>query len=279
MKCRNCNYQLSETDKFCPECGAKVIHNRLTVKNLFAHFSEQFLNWDNKFLQTFIDLIRRPEVVIGLFIQGTRKRYVNVVSYLAIAITFAGFFTFVNQKFYPGTYAKIFEGFEQDEMQAEVMADFYTFIIEYQTFIFFLMVPLLALMSKLVFLRNKKYNYTEHLVINMYAYSEASLMITFLSFFLQLDDGLFATFSILFLPIQVLYFAYVLKRLFGLSFLQIVLKSLLFLLVLLAFYIISIVIVVVGLLVFTDFFQKAIEAERARQAVGYIISSARNWTS
>ena len=279
MNCKNCDHPLSETDNFCLSCGAKIIRNRLTTRNLFAHFSEQFLNYDNKFLQTFITLFRKPEAVIDSYINGTRKKYVNVISYFAIAITYAGFFTYLNQKFFPDTYAGIFSRMNQDEVQAQFSTDFMSVFIEYQTLIFFLLVPLLAFMTKIVFLRNKKFNYTEHLVIVFYSYSQMSFVVTTISLFAQFDEQVFFWNSMLAIPIQILYFAYVLKRLYGLNLLQIFLKTLLFLVILLFFYILFIILTLVYMLLFTDVFQQMMEAEKAKRATSYIISSAINWTS
>ncbi len=98
MDCKNCHTNLKDTDDFCNTCGAKVVRNRLTIRNLFAHFSEQFLNYDNKFLQTFIHLFTKPEAVIGCYINGTRKKYVNVISYFAIAITISGLQMYILNK-------------------------------------------------------------------------------------------------------------------------------------------------------------------------------------
>jgi hypothetical protein len=279
MNCKNCDHPLSDTDNFCLSCGAKVIRNRLTLRNLFADFSEQFLNYDNKFLQTFITLFKKPEDVIGSYISGTRKKYVNVVSYFAIAITYAGFFTYLNQKYFPQAYSEMFARMNQDPNQAEFSANFMQIFIEYQTLIFFILVPVLALMTRLVFLKNKKYNYTELFVINIYAYSQMSFVVTTLSLFAQFDSQIFYLNSLIALPLQILYFAFVLKRLFALSFQQILLKTLLFLVILIVFYIIFVVLTLIYMFAFTDFFEKIIEAEKAKQKVSYIISSAINWTS
>ena len=100
MKCKNCNTLLDEQSDYCNICGARAIRNRLTIKNLFEHFSEQFLNYDNKFLQTFITLFKRPESVIGGYIEGTRKRYVNVITYFSIAIMITGVEYFILNKFF-----------------------------------------------------------------------------------------------------------------------------------------------------------------------------------
>ena len=73
MNCKNCNTSLLNNQKFCLECGAKVIKNRLTLKNIFEDINDQFISIDNIFLKTFIHLFTKPELVINGFIGGTRK--------------------------------------------------------------------------------------------------------------------------------------------------------------------------------------------------------------
>ena len=184
MNCKNCNHPLSEADDYCSSCGAKVIRNRLTMRNLLAHFSEQFLSYDNKFLQTFKALFTKPEEVIACYIEGTRKKYVNVVSYFAIAVTLSGIFFFFVFKFFPEAMdtSQTFAVGEQTPETIEQSKKVNQTIFEYQSLIFFLFIPILAFMSRLVFLRNKKYNYTEHIVINLYAYAHLSIFITILYF-------------------------------------------------------------------------------------------------
>jgi len=145
MNCKNCNANLSEDNNYCNVCGAKTIRNRLTLKKLFADFSEQFLNYDNKFLKTFICLFTKPEDVIDRYINGTRRRYVNVISYFAIAITITGVEYFILNKFYSGFLdisnlsTKGLETFSNDIMK---------FVQEYQSFVLMLFVPVYAFMAK-----------------------------------------------------------------------------------------------------------------------------------
>jgi hypothetical protein len=277
--CKNCSSPLSESTRFCEQCGAKVIKNRLTLRHIFDDFSSQFLNWDNKLLQTFITMFAKPELVIDGYITGIRKRYMNVLGYFAIAITLTGFYTYINQKFFPDTFSKLFEEMSNDPNQIQISLDFYQTFVEYQSFIFFMMIPILAAMSRLVFLKNKKYNYSEHLVLNIYTYSQASIIITLIAFVVQFSEGAAYYFQILSLPIQILYFAYVLKRVYNLSFLQIILKTLLFIVILIPVYLIFVIAASIYMLFFTDIFQNMMEAEKAKRGVSYIISSARNWTS
>ena len=90
MNCKNCKTTLEESDDYCRNCGGKVIRNRLTIKSLFHHFSETYFNYDNKLLRTFLTLFSKPEEVIVGYINGTRKKYVDVIGYFALAITLSG---------------------------------------------------------------------------------------------------------------------------------------------------------------------------------------------
>ncbi|MDO6470350.1 DUF3667 domain-containing protein [Maribacter sp. 1_MG-2023] len=90
MECKNCHTNLRTDFSYCPDCGAKVIRNRLTVKNLWYDATERFFNIDNTFLITFKHLFTKPDEVIGGYINGVRKKYLNPTSYFTIAITLGG---------------------------------------------------------------------------------------------------------------------------------------------------------------------------------------------
>lgn len=278
MECKNCEKQLVESDNYCQACGAKVIRNRLTLKNLFAHFSEQFLNYDNKFLNTFKALSLRPEEVIGGYIDGTRKKYVNAVNYFTIAVTISSLFFFVFLKFFPDALNFTSDLYNMDEDQARIMAEYNRSIFESQSLLFFISIPVLAVVSRLVFLKNKKYNFSEHLVINLYTYSHVSLSITALYFITIWYQPLFGVVAIVAVPFQIVFFAYVLKRLYKLSMLQILLKTMLFFVLLIPL-IILLIIVSSIFMYFGGYFDKLLELEKAKRGLSYIASSAINWTS
>lgn len=229
MNCKNCEISITETDDFCKSCGAKVIRNRLTIRNLFEHFSEQFLDYDNKFLKTFIHLFTKPEVVIGGYIEGTRKKYVNAISYFAIAITFSGLQLFILNKFFPE--AMDYSSFDQkgaEEMNKQIM----NITQEYQTLIMMFYIPFYALMSKLVFFNHKQYNYTEHLVIFLYAQAQVSIFGFFFLFFLLAIKIPFIYASLIYTFFMFLYMTFVLKRMHNLDAFNTIIKTLLFALVL-----------------------------------------------
>lgn len=263
MNCKNCNNTLSKDVDFCASCGAKVIRNRLTIRNLFEHFSEQFLNYDNKFLKTFLHLFSKPEVVIGGYIDGTRKKYVNVISYFAIALTISGLQLFILNKFYPEVLdlSSIASNGTEEIQQKNL-----DIMMEYQSIVMMLYVPLYAIMSKLVFFNLKQFNYTEHLVIFMYILAQTSIVSIVIILISAVFGLTLGTVAFAFtLPFQILYSAYCLKRLFRLSLKGIILRTLLFLAILFLLMLLLVIAGVIIALVFKDseFIQSLIEAQKA----------------
>jgi hypothetical protein len=269
MNCKNCKTELTDTSYYCNSCGGKVIRNRLTFKNLFEHISETFFNYDNKLLRTFTSLFTKPEDVIGGYIDGVRKKYVNLISYYAIAITLSGFQIFILNKFFPE--AMDLSALAVDENAVALQKKNIAFIQEYQSIIMMFYVPIYALMSKLVFFNKKKFNYTEHLVIFMYILAQISIVSIFLTVFGAFIGVSLGEIAMIIFPMQVIYSAYCLKRLYKLSVEGIILRTLLFFGILLIIMIVLLVIVVVLAIVFKDseFMKALIEAqEAAKQAKG-----------
>lgn len=234
MGCQNCNNTLLERDNYCGACGGKVIRNRLTLKHLFADFSEQFFNYDNTFFKTFIALFKKPEDVIGGYIDGTRKKYLAVISYFAIALTLAGIQTFILNKFFPDS---MNVDFMSPQGMERIQQDNLSFSQEYQSLLLMLAVPLYALISKLVFLNYKKYNYTEHVVINMYLSAHLAIVSIIPVLFAASLGINFMMSALLLMIFQILYSAYAFKRLFEINLKSMILKLLLFMFFLLVLFI------------------------------------------
>ena len=261
MNCKNCQTELSKSSDYCNVCGGKVIRNRLTIRNLFEHISETFFNYDNKLLRTFINLLTKPEDVIGGYITGVRKKYVNVISYFALAISITGLEYFILNKFYP-------EALDISALSAEGLEAYTNNIMqtvqEYQSFVLMAFVPIYALIAKIVFIGIKKFNYTEHLVIFMYIIAQLSIIGAFIIVPFAMFGVKMGAVSPIILVLQVTYSAYCLKRLYQLSFKGIILRSLWFVVVFFVLYII-LIIAVVAIIFITqgpEFFKEFIEAQR-----------------
>ena len=246
MNCKNCEISLTETDDYCKSCGSKVIRNRLTIRNLFEHFSEQFLNYDNKFLKTFIHLFTKPEAVIGGYINGTRKKYISPISFLAISLTISGiYFFFFKEKFTELINNSEFYVSDGQQKLTEAITNFTT---EYNSLLYFVIIPVLALISLVVFF-NKKYNFTEHVVIYLYSMSLSSIISIVLTVLILLTTSdYYLLLSVFIYIFMFVYHEYILKRIFNLSMKQLLVKTLLFIPLFFIFYIVGSM--VIALIVF-----------------------------
>ncbi|WP_370478440.1 DUF3667 domain-containing protein [Tamlana flava] len=259
MTCKNCNTPILVEQNYCPECGAKVIRNRLTLKNLFQHFTETFFNYDNKLLQTFINLFKKPEDVIGSYIEGVRKKYANPISYFGIAITVSGLYLLIANKFFPEVMDyTIFTSPGQEEFQRRNVS----FVQEYQSLFMMLYVPIYAIMARISFIGYNKFNYTELVVVFLYIQGQMSIVsgiLGILAAAIRINQGIFGLCAI---PVMILYSAYSLKRLYNLNFTNIVLRTILFFVILLIALMIYSIFLAIFMFLNGDL-QTAIEAKKA----------------
>ncbi|MBT8258832.1 MAG: DUF3667 domain-containing protein [Bacteroidia bacterium] len=259
--CKNCESPLSESYDYCPECGAKVIRNRLTIGNLFSHFIENFLNYDNKFFKTFWHLITKPEAVIDGYIEGIRKRYINPMSYFAIAITLTGLQMFIINKYFPEYMdisvisVKGSEEFTRNWMQV---------VSDYQSLVFMLNIPIYALLGTLVFWTLKRYNYTEFLVVFLYAVPQYTFLLFIPLFILMVLGYNTGELSLGLILVQFLYFGYLLKRVLRLTTKGLILRVLLLFAVLAVIYVLVIVIFLL-IIILTGNLENFMEAQKSVQ--------------
>ncbi|TYA92177.1 DUF3667 domain-containing protein [Seonamhaeicola marinus] len=233
MTCKNCGHELLLESDYCNKCGAKVIRKRLTIKNLLQHLGETFFNYDNKLFTTIAHLLRKPEAVIDSYVSGVRKRYINPISFFGISLTLTGFVIFIIRKFYKESLdaSAIFGNSEMysDATSQQILADSSNFSLDYSSLIYSAMIPAFALISWVIFL-NKRYNYTEHLVLYMYSMSLYSICSGVIGLIvLLLNSSLYLTFGTIMYPIALFYHCFLLKRLFNLSTKALILKTILFL--------------------------------------------------
>ncbi len=208
--CKNCEIQLEPSVNYCSDCGAKVIRNRLTIKNLFDHFAEQFFNYDNALFITMVHLITKPEEVIEGYIKGIRKKYINPISYLGIAITLTGLVIYILQKFYFDTAINMDPfGTGLEQKGSEQMVNI---IFDFQALVFILFIPIMAIAGWLAF-DVKKYNFAERSVVFSYAMSQYSIFAFPISICtLLFKSDWYMNLSFVMLPIMLGYVIYVIQR-------------------------------------------------------------------
>ncbi|MGB5821266.1 MAG: DUF3667 domain-containing protein [Saonia sp.] len=172
MECKNCDRPLSKDHGYCPNCGAKVIRNRLSFRNLWHDISERYFNLDNTFLKTFWHLFTKPEVVIGGYINGVRKKYMNPISYLGIALTLSGLTIFLLRKFF---YKAIDWNMYAKGPNPEMGLKMTETMFDYSSLVFILYIPLLATAAFLA-LNKRKFFFSEYIVIFVYILAHYSIL-------------------------------------------------------------------------------------------------------
>ncbi|WP_418603022.1 DUF3667 domain-containing protein [Hwangdonia sp.] len=210
-------------------------------------------------MRTFLSLFSKPDDVIGGYINGTRKKYVNVISYFALAITITGFYLFVLKKYFPETIDySILSPPGQEEFQKKNVS----FVQENMSLFMMLYVPLYALMTRISFVGLNKFNYTELLVVFLYLQAQMSIVTAIASILFSLFGIHQGILSLVFTPLMVLYTAICLKQLYGINTKTIILRTLLFFAVLIVVFII--ISVVMGIyMFFNGDFQQMIDAQKA----------------
>lgn len=251
MECKNCQNHLTQNQKFCSECGGKVIVNRITFATIFEEFVDKFLNIDNKFYQTFLTLLKRPQEVVEGYLVGKRVKYFNPVSYFAFALTLSGLYFYLIQKGFID-YSKMMDATVasyNDEAQKEMALKINSYIAEYSNLMAVLFIPVYVLFSKILFAKYKKYNWAEHFIMNLYLYSESAIITTIVLLFSAINSQLIVTVNMLMLVFQMAYFTYAFKKIFELSWKAMLLRILFFVLLIASFFLLILIVgVVIGIL-------------------------------
>jgi len=250
MNCKNCNTPLFIENKFCPNCGGKVIRKRLTFKSLINEFSENYFNWDNRLFMTFIHLFTKPEEVINSYIDGVRKRYMAPFSFFMLSLSLYGLFM------YFGTDAttKYMDSMYSMLKNKEDMSSFGNFIIKNMNLVMMINIPFYAFLSYIIF-RKQKFNFVEHIILNTYitaSFSFLNLIISILGIIIS-QEVFNSTQNLLFI-FQIVYSGYAYKRVFNLKLEQIFIKVLWLILYLIVFLILSMVAGVIFVIISKKFF-------------------------
>ena len=243
--CKNCNELIYAGKSHCANCGSKWIDNRITLRQVAADFSDNYIGVDTKFVRTFVDLFRRPESVILGYMNGRRVNYMDAVRYLLLALFVTGVYTFVLTK------TGVLDGIIQGQLEATLetyrmmgiasdevnsmatsVSRYTKLVFEFQGFILLLTIPLLALIARITFWNKRYFNFTEQIVFYLYTYGHSVIVTTpFTIFLVFIVPEAFTYIGFVSLPLMYFYNAYCYKRCFGLDTKTAIMKLLLSLVV------------------------------------------------
>ena len=155
----------------------------------------------------------------------------------------------------------------QNQIQMNLVKKITLGLTEYQALLSILSIPIYALISRLVFWNYKQFNYLEHMVIYLYAFSHINLTFYVLVILTMWSSSLYSMFSFLAMFAYIFYTCYVLKRLYRLNIFNLILKTSLFAVIGSVFLIIISVIsiaIMVKMGMFDELFESIKQAEASK---------------
>jgi len=169
MTCVNCGHPVVEA--YCARCGQRRRQGRFSLGPLVREAADAAFNLDSGLLRTFVDLSRRPGAMARDYVAGRTRRYANPAKYLVICVAVT-------------TFVSIASGFAAAPVDAAMAASpdaeqglthFFEFVLLYFNLILILGLPVLPLLTRLLF-RRADFNLTEHLIFNTYVYAQQNLI-------------------------------------------------------------------------------------------------------
>lgn len=186
MSCVNCNKDFE--GNFCPTCGEKKYVSRITFTSIVNSFFSGFLNMDKGFLFNLKNLTLYPKTTITNYINGKRKGILNPISYCLIII---GIYLFLDTLIPRGK--TISDLPKLDLYGAREIGVKLGYFIRSQMRYFWLCFAVYCAFFTRIFFR--KYNFFEHLTINLFILGHASI-ISILSRFIYSREILFFNFLV-----------------------------------------------------------------------------------
>lgn len=179
MICKNCGH--SYDGNFCNECGQSSKVRRIDFKFLINEIPNSIFYIDRGLLFTIKELSIRPGHAIREFVVGKRIQNYKPISYFLIA---SALYVIATHLMGRNTFiADFVSGFalgmtEQDQSSG---AEIINWITNNQAYVALMFIPLFSFASYIAF-KKTKYNYFEHLVLNLYITGHQMLIYLILSF-------------------------------------------------------------------------------------------------
>lgn len=211
MVCKNCNN--SFTGNFCNVCGQKAHIQRINRSYIVNEISNIF-QVNRGLFYTIKELAIRPGHAIREFLEGKRSLHFKPLAFLLIT---SAFYVLIKQltdenAALEGLFSGMSEGMKEG---AKVKNSPITqWLSKNFTYANLLLLPLFSLAS-FIAISKSKYNYYEHLIINLYIAGQQMLIYSCLSFTYLFTKGSY--FELIPIIASILYLFWVFTQLFELK--------------------------------------------------------------
>jgi len=184
MICKNCKQNFN--GNFCNNCGQNSKVRKINFRYLLDEIPNSIFQINRGFLFTVKELFTRPGHSIREFIEGKRKFHFKPLAFLFLTSTLYVLLNYLigHQTFF----GDLIEGFKSVGKNTE--SEILNWISNKQTYIIIFVLPFFSLASYLAFFKSK-YNFFEHIVLNLYITGQQMIIYMIFSFIIDVDrDGL-----------------------------------------------------------------------------------------
>lgn len=176
--CLNCNTPLTATQKFCSECGQKTSVKRVHLHDVFHDMIHYFTHADKGIFTLLKSLIVKPGLVAKEYVEGKRKKHFPPLNFFLIVAAIYVLTDGMAAKYRFTSNTQQAQQYKTEQrisavpdakevIAAQKIGKVSRFFAKYSNYVAMLAAPLISLLIWLVYLKGR-YNYTEHLVANLY---------------------------------------------------------------------------------------------------------------
>ncbi|MBE2255500.1 MAG: DUF3667 domain-containing protein [Ignavibacteria bacterium] len=152
--CKNCGAEVNTN--YCPECGQAASEGRYNFKHLVKDILDVFFKFKDTIFPTIADSIKSPAITTHQYLNGKRVDVYNPIKYV--------FFLALINSFLILQFKLLDAYLKSQDVVQNTITKFYTSNI---SLVEMMSIPILSLFSFLFF-KDKKFNYSENVILNCF---------------------------------------------------------------------------------------------------------------
>ncbi|MGL2988030.1 DUF3667 domain-containing protein [Flavobacterium sp. RSSA_27] len=182
MNCLNCNSEASGS--YCYNCGQKTSTTRFSFKQIFKNdiASTFYAFFKSELFFTIKELFTRPGHSVREYLAGKR---VNHMNYMSLFILLSAIGIFLDK------YAKVSMAAlsAEDKASEKIMVNYFNFVRDNPKTFIFITIPIISAFTYLFF-KKSKFNFPEHLIMNVYKASALLILSKIVTLFSILSSNI-----------------------------------------------------------------------------------------
>ena len=182
MICKNCENDFK--GNFCNNCGQKKNVHKVNLNYLINEISNSFFQVNRGLFFTIKELSFRPGKSIRNYLYGKRKQHYKPLAFVLLTSTVYVLLThLIDDNTYIGyAISGMLESINNNDIENSELQNGLSWLSKNFAYTSLLLLPIFSFASYLIFLKSK-YNYFEHLILNIYVTGQQTIIYLIFSLF------------------------------------------------------------------------------------------------